>query len=71
MAYKMLRFYFILEHYLIDMKYKHLLGLIIILNNYVSGFYVPGVAPKEFKQGEAVEVKVSLLHLYNLIMIAC
>lgn len=30
----------------------------IILNNSVYSFYVPGVAPQDFRKGDPVEVKV-------------
>lgn len=36
-----------------------LLLLAILLARQISAFYVPGVAPIEFKKGDEVEVKVS------------
>lgn len=43
-----------LEHYSV---YVHLLGIFGILVSQTYGFYVPGVAPVEFKRGDSIEVK--------------
>lgn len=35
--------------------------LLLALPLHVTGFYLPGAAPKDYKQGEAVEVDVNVL----------
>ena len=35
--------------------------LLIMLSTVAHGFYVPGVAPQDFRKGDSVEVKVNIL----------
>ncbi len=37
--------------------------LLLLLQQYTSSFYLPGVAPEDYKKGEEMRVKVMSIHL--------